>query len=197
MPAEEILEHIKKSSDTEAQVILDAAKKEASELMNQYRRDINKKAGQLKDRLEKEADSKQRLITAQMRRDAAQKEFSTKEGLIKEVFDMAWEQLKTLKGDKYNKFLKRTLAAGKTATGTPATVFCTRDEDKGFFKSGGVTVTDPPEGYLRKQTAEGGGGFIIQSQDGTINVDYTFKGIIERKMEPLRIGVAKKLFAEE
>jgi len=85
--------------------------------------------------------------------------------------------------------------AGKEATGTPCKVFCVRDADRSFFKD--VGVEDPPEGYLKKQIAEGGGGFIIQSQDGSVTVDYTFKGIIERKMEPLRIGVAKSLFAKE
>ena len=114
MPADEILDHIEKTSDTEAQEVIEAARAEAAELMKEYRKEIDKKASQLRDRLEKDAESKRRLIIAKMRRDAAQQEFATRESLIKEVFDMAWEELKTLKGDKYTGFLERSLEAGKT-----------------------------------------------------------------------------------
>jgi vacuolar-type H+-ATPase subunit E/Vma4 len=173
MPAEEILDHIKQTSDEEVKEILTGAAKEATAYITGQRGDIQKKASKLKDRLDKEAEAKKRLIIAKMRRDAAQKEFATKEALIKETFDMAWDSLKSMSTDRY------------------------KDKDKAFFKSKDTTVEDPPDGYLKKQIAEGGGGFIIQSQDGSVTVDYTFKGIIERKMEPLRIGVAKILFAEE
>jgi vacuolar-type H+-ATPase subunit E/Vma4 len=197
MPAEDILDHIKQTSDEEVKEILDAAAKEATAYITGQRGEIQKNASKLKDRLDKEAEAKKRLIIAKMRRDAAQKEFATKEALIKETFDMAWESLKKMSKDRYNGFLKRSLEAGKEATGTPCRIFCARKEDEAFFKSKDTTVEDPPDGYLKKQIAEGGGGFIIQSQDGSVTVDYTFKGIIERKMEPLRIGVAKILFAEE
>ena len=197
MPAEEILDHIKKTSETEKAQIIAAAKKEASDYIEGQKGEIEKNASRLKDRLDKEAEAKKRLIIAKMRRDAAQKEFATKEALIKETFDMAWESMKNMTGDRYDGFLKRSLEAGKESTGTPCVIFCVRDQDKKFFKSKDSAVLDPPDGYLKKQIAEGGGGFIIQSQDGSITVDYTFKGIIERKMEPLRIGVAKILFAEE
>jgi len=195
MPADEILDHIKKTSEEEAKAVLDAANKEASELKEEYKSQTDKSVSALQDKLEKEAQGKKRLIIAKMGRQAAQKEFKTKEALIKEAFDMAWESLKDLHGDNYTGFLKRSYEAGKAATGTPCRVFVVRDKDKGLFK--GESVEDPPDGYLKKQIAEGGGGFIIQSGDASITVDYTFKGIIARKMDSLRIGAAKKLFAEE
>ena len=195
MPAEEILDHIKKSSDTEVKAILDAAATEAADYLVAQRKEIDKKSSQLEDRLNKEAEGKKRLIIAKMRREAAQKEFATKEELIQEAFDMAWEKLKNLTGDTYNGFLTRSFEAGKEATGTPCRLFCVRDADRKFFKD--VSVEDPPDGYLKKQIAEGGGGFIIQSEDGSVTVDYTFKGIIERKIESLRIGVAKSMFGQE
>jgi len=122
MPAEEILDHIERTSDEETKAILDAAAKEATAYIEEQRIEIKKKASQLEDRLNKEAEGKKRLIIAKMRREAAQKEFATKEELIQEAFDMAWEKLMNLTGDlryvsaaEYAAFASTPQASGAAA----------------------------------------------------------------------------------
>jgi vacuolar-type H+-ATPase subunit E/Vma4 len=61
-----------------------------------------------------------------------------------------------------------------------------RDVDRQIAKEIGVMATREKINAL--------GGVIVRTKDGNREIDNTFDGILDRRMEEIRIKVAKKLF---
>lgn len=195
---EDILKSIRESSRSESDRILEEAKREANAILKERRTEYKTELRSTKEALKKEQDNKYNLVLAKANRKAAQIEFQEKERLIQQTIQLAWDKLLKLKDKNYDKFLSAVIARGKGTAGTPCLVYCVRPEDEmKVGKGSGVQVSKPDTDFLKNQLESGGGGVIITSPDGSILLDYTFKGLLERKNDTIRIGVSQRLFEEE
>ncbi|TFG06338.1 hypothetical protein EU522_01735 [Candidatus Thorarchaeota archaeon] len=129
---------------------------------------------------------------------------NTKEGIMKEVLDSAWDQATKRVGKAdYKMILTRLAVQGGAALDVdeieillPDGIKTTIDEDevaKAIKEQTGRT----PSVKISKEKIRASGGLIVRAKDGTKWVDNTFEARQERHDSDIRDAIATILFGQE
>jgi len=184
MALEKLIQRIESDAENEANQIIEDARRRAEEIIEEAKKRAEKEARDIEARGEKEAARLREKTLASARRDARELEIQAKEEVIRECIDRAKEDLKRLKGKKYEDAIKKFIEDGKKSLGD-CVVVPSREQDRKIAEKMGVKAEGKVDSI---------GGVIIRSRDGVREIDSTFESIMERKMGELRILVANELF---
>ncbi|HIH97733.1 MAG TPA: hypothetical protein HA346_01810 [Thermoplasmata archaeon] len=187
MGIDKIIERIEQSAGERIGAILKEAERQVKEIKERAKREAEEAGKKLEVETEEKCGIVEERLTSNARQQAKREMLLTKEELIKEAFDRAREKLTQLKESEYREILKKMLEEGKRLAGAECVVVPCKAKDGEYIKSLGYQVS--------KESVKGSGGAIIRSKDGSISVDQTFEGIIDRNWNELRIKVARALFS--
>jgi V/A-type H+-transporting ATPase subunit E len=190
MTIENIIQKIKAETTAEVGKILN----DANSIVAEYNKDARKEMGlKLKDiraEGEKRITIMRNIHLSEARRMTRKSILNAKEELIQQCFDQAQDRLQNLSGDEYRKIMNGLIDQSLKLVGNKGIVTLTRSEDKAIFST-------MPNITVKPDIIPGLGGLIMESQDGKIVVDNTFKALIRRQKEDIRTEVAKILYPEE
>ncbi|HDQ15670.1 MAG TPA: hypothetical protein ENN45_01255 [Bacteroidetes bacterium] len=186
MSAEKIIQQIEKDSEKEIKEIIKEAEKQAKDILDSAKKEAKLDAEKILTNGKNQSENIKRILISKANQDNKKETMNTREKIIDECFVKAHHELSILKGEKYEKLVKRLMQNGYKKIGSNCVVHTSKDEDKKIAKEIGIPVGG---------TIESAGGIILRSKDGRITLDYTFNGILKREKDKLRIKVGKLLFS--
>jgi V/A-type H+-transporting ATPase subunit E len=190
MTIENIIKKIEAETKAEVNKILNDTQKEAKAIKLEAKTQIQEKLNASKKEGQKRITIIRNIHLSEARRNARRITLSAKEELINECFRQAKERLRNLKGDEYRRVLQKLINEALPHIGNKGTATLTREEDKSIIGS-------IPNISVKPKIIPGFGGLILESEDGKVVVDNTFKAILERKKDDIRTEVAKILYPDD
>ena len=186
MSAEKIIEQIKKDSEKEVKQILSEAEKQAKSILNAAKKDAEAEAKEVLDRGKKQSENLNKILVSKANQDIKRDIMNAREEVIDECFSKARHKLSNLKGEDYEKLVRKLIADGQKKLGENCSVMVTRDADKKLAEELGIKI----DGRI-----ESSGGIILRSADRKVRLDYTVDGILKRDKNKIRIKVGRLLFS--
>ena len=185
MTAEKIIEQIKEDSQKEIEQILKDAKKQATHILKEAKKEAEQESDKILSDGTRQSENIKKILISKARQDAKRDVMNTRETIIDECFTEAHHRLSILKGNDYEKMVKKFIEDGQKKLGRNCTVLITRDTDKKIVEDLEINIAG---------TVESSGGVVLKSADGKITLDHTFNGILKREKDKIRIKVGKLLF---
>jgi vacuolar-type H+-ATPase subunit E/Vma4 len=186
MSAEKIIEQIKKDSDKEIKQIQKDAEKQVKIILDTSKKKAEMEVIKIQNDSKIEAENLKKILISKASQDSKREIMNAREKIIDDCFTKAHSELSKLKGKEYNFIVKRLIEDGVKKLGKNCKIMVSREEDKKIAQEAGVTVDG---------TIESSGGVVIKSSDGKILLDHTFKGILYREKNRIRIEIGKLLFS--
>lgn len=186
MSAEEIINQIKKDSQTEIKQIQRETEKQIETIVNNAKQEAEVEAEKILADGKKQSENVKKILVSKASQDVKQDLLKAKEKIIEECFVKAHHELSVLTETKYKKIVTSLMKDGKQKLGGNCTVLVCRDVDKKIAKELGLQISG---------TIETCGGIMLKSTDGRVTLDHTFDGILHREKDKLRIKVGKLLFS--
>ncbi len=185
-----IISKIKSEAEEEANKIIREAEEEAKKIIDNAKREAELLRERILARGRDSAKAEKQRILASAKLSAKRKIEETKEGIIKEVFDKALEKIKNVEADNYKNTLKRLIKSSVEVLGSKDVRIKVRKEDRGLVEDI-IKELD-----IKAEISEelDSMGVVVESPDESLIIDNRFERILERKMDELRIKVAKELF---
>ncbi len=187
MSLESLIERIEHDASHQAEQIIAEAEQRADQIIREAREQAEKEAEDIRMQGEKQATRVRDKTLAVARRKAREARRQAKEQVMQDCLREIRRHLAEVNGDAYETHVRRSIQQGKKRFGD-CTVLVSRDTDKDIAASLDV----PVEGNI-----DSIGGVVIQSADGSRQLDETFESIMERRMGDIRILMAEHLFEEE
>ena len=196
-----IIELIEKKTDTETErIIAEAEDFKAERLANAKKRAKQIEEG-IAGKAQREADSEIARYEASAKLRAKYRILETKEALMKEVFDSAWEEIKKgVKGESYAQTVTKLAIDGAVPLqeseielvlpeGQKVNID-TSETSAAITRATGIKT----KVSISKETVRATGGVIVRSKDGTKWVDNTYDARLERLDTKIRDLVSASLF---
>ena len=172
--AERIIEHILDDAKAKAAEIKAEAALKSREAAGEAQKEAVRRQEQILGRARDEAAERKRRILGAAQRDARKDKLAVKQELIAAAFKQSLEELCAVDDRSYSSILQRVLLA--------ADLNCALEK---AGKLGGV--------ILAEETRQIQGGFILQS--GGVEINCSFKALLEAQRDELEPEVAGILFA--
>lgn len=186
MSAEKIIEQIKKDAEQEVKQILSDAEKQAEHLINEVKQQAEKEAESILSDGQKQSENIRKIRVSQAHQEAKRDIMNAREEIIEECFNRAKEKLVSLPDEEYEKIVTQLIKQGSKKIPGSYVLLTTRELDKKIARKQNIPV---------KGTVNASGGVILQSEDGNLQVDNTFEGILKREKDLIRVKVGKLLFS--
>jgi V/A-type H+-transporting ATPase subunit E len=193
MALTDIKKRIEEDAKKEAEEILEKAKKQAEKIRKHSEEEKQKLQEEYDRKLEKEKPEifERRKIVARL--DVQKMKLGAKRTLIDQVFNTALGKLQQMETEEYAKFMKSLLKeASEEGKGV---VIPGRDEKvinadwiRQFNEENGT------EAELSEERLPEKGGFIYRK--GDIDINCTFKMLVDSIREDLEAGIVKSLFSD-
>lgn len=189
-------------AEEKAKAIVRDAEKTKKDVLEEKRKEGEREAEKILRSGMEEADSLKRQKVAEARLKAKQMTIASREEVINETMEKCKEKLTVLtSSQEYAETLRKLVEQGGIGLG---------GGDLEIVLGGKVTKTAIDLGSIAKQIEEKTGkktaisvaqeksksigGVIVRKADGSIIIDNTFEGRIERILRDVRIRIAKILF---
>jgi V/A-type H+-transporting ATPase subunit E len=185
MSLEKIIQKINKDADSEAGSIIQEADQKAKNILTQGQQETRSIIEKMERDHEKDIEGLKKKMLSAARREVRHMTMRAKEEVIIDCFSQAEKYLGDLKGQEYATLIKTLMLKAKPLV-KKGVVIPSRDMDKKIARELGFRV-DP-----HKITSLG--GVRIQDEDGSMEIDNTFEGLLTRKHNEIRIKIAKMLF---
>ncbi len=186
MSAEKIIDQIKKDSQKEINKILKDAEKEAEIIITTAKEEAKKQVEKIQADGKIQSENITKINVSKAKQDMKREIMNAREKIIDECFVKAHHKLSTLSEQKYKNIVRKLMRDGQKKLSRGCTVMTSRPTDKQIAKDLGLQITG---------SVESSGGIILMSNDGRIQLDHTFDGILKREKEKIRIKVGKLLFS--
>lgn len=186
MSAEKIIEEIKKDSEKEVKQILNEVKKQAASILENSKKEAQAESEKIISDGKKQSENIKKILISKANQDAKREVIKAQEEIIEECFTKAHHELSILKGNDYEKLVKKLIEDGRKKLGGECSIIISREADKKIAENLGIRLG----GYV-----ETSGGVILKSLDGRVTLDRTFDGILKREKSKIRIKVGKLLFS--
>jgi V/A-type H+-transporting ATPase subunit E len=185
MSEEKIIEQIKKDSETEVKQIQREAENQVKSILETAKRETKIEAEKILNNGMKKSENLKKILVSKANQDVKRDIMNARETIIEKCFTKAHHELSILKGENYEKLVRKLIKDGQEKLGGGYTVLVTRAVDKKIAKDLGINITG---------TVESSGGVVLKSADGKVTLDHTFDGILKRERNKIRIKVGKLLF---
>lgn len=200
-----LLEEIERRAEAESKRIIEEARAEAQKIISSAEA---KSAELLKATFEPEALARRRRILSTSELEGRRKLIKTKDELVSQVFQKAFEQLKKMAeegGNKYYEFLYNLILEAAREIGEETLVAKVNQRDYQYTNSNLKSIEErlskdlgmKVKLKLSEEKYDGVGGVILGNEDGSKTYYNTIEGRIRRLEDTLRIQVGKILFMEE
>jgi vacuolar-type H+-ATPase subunit E/Vma4 len=186
MTAEKIIEQIKKDSEKEISQILKDTKEQANRIIKETKEEAQQESEKILTEGKKQAANIKRILISKANQDAKRELMNAREKIIKKCFSKAHHELSILKGQKYEKIVRKLIVDGRKKLGETGSLFVTREDGKKIATELGIKI----DGYV-----ESSGGVVLKSSDGRVILDHTFDGILKREKDKMRPMVGQILFS--
>jgi vacuolar-type H+-ATPase subunit E/Vma4 len=186
MSAEKIIEQIKKDTEKEVKHIKQEAEKQAKTIIEFAKDKAKLEAEKILKNGIKQSENLKKILMAKANQEIKKEIMNAKEKIIGNCFTKAHHELSILKGEKYERIVRKLIKDGQEKLGRKCIVLITRDADKKIAKELGINVVGK---------IESSGGIILKSTDEKIILDHTFDGILKREKDKIRIKVGSLLFS--
>ncbi|KYK25989.1 hypothetical protein AYK20_09165 [Thermoplasmatales archaeon SG8-52-1] len=186
MSAEKIIEQIKKDSEKEVKHIKQEAEKQAKAIIESAKDKAKLEAEKILKNGINQSENLKKILLSKASQDVKKEIMNAKEKIIENCFTKAHHELSILKGEKYEKIVRKLIKDGQEKLGRKCIVLTTRDADKKIARDLGINIVG---------TIESSGGIILKSTDEKIILDHTFDGILKREKDKIRIKVGSLLFS--
>lgn len=186
MSAEKIIEQIKKDSEKEIKQIIGEAEKQAKNIIQTAKNEAKVEAEKMLETGKQRSENLGRVLISKANNDAKREFMNAKEKIIDECFTKAHHELSILKGERYERLVRKLIKEGQEKLGNDCTVLVARDVDKKIATDFGIKIMG---------TIDSCGGVILRSADGKVTLDQTFDSILQREKDKIRIIVGKLLFS--
>ena len=186
MSAEKIIEQIKKDTEKEVKQIKQEAKKQAKAIIEYAKEKAKIDAEKILTNGKNQSGNLKKILLSKANQDVKKEIMNAKEKIIENCFTKAHHELSILKGEKYERIVRKLIKDGQEKLGRKCIVLVTRDTDKKIARDLGINVVG---------TIESSGGIILKSTDQKIILDHTFDGILKREKDKIRIKVGNLLFS--
>ncbi|AJC71542.1 MAG: V-type ATP synthase subunit E [Thermococcus sp.] len=193
--AELIIQEINRAAEQKIQYILSEAREEAEKLKEEARKRAQAQAEWILRKAKTRAAIEKQRIIANAKLEVRKKKLAVQEELIGEVLSAMKEKLAALPEDEYFEVLVGLAKEAVGELGIEKIIVRSNEKTLRLIESrinefservgADVSAGEPIECI---------GGVLVESPDGTIKVDNTFDGRIERLESELRAAIAKALF---
>ena len=186
MALEDILSRIKEETDREIDTIIGEAKVEKEKRLKEAQRVLEEEKEREIKKAKVSIENWKKAEIAKIKQEARKKIIQLKEGIIKECFNEVLERFKKIDGQSYRKIVEKWMKSAMAEIGNDIVIIAFRDEDREVAEKLGLEVKKGKEKVL--------GGFIAQSKDGDVIIDYRIESIMEREKNTLRAEIGNLLF---
>ncbi|MBN1391032.1 MAG: V-type ATP synthase subunit E [Candidatus Thermoplasmatota archaeon] len=200
MAIEDMIGRIIEEAEVEKQRILTEARSEAERIRVGSRKKVDAEISEMESRLTKEIEQTMNVSLSDGKRKAREALLSAKEELIWDAMSAVRERIKHLSDDELGSYLHLMLSRTLGMLGDDAVVYAVGDRDLKVL-SNERTMVRVLEGHLmdrepfsRFKGKELLGGFIAADRKGSMVVDMTFQGLMDRNEERIRETIAEHLF---
>lgn len=191
---ETILNEVLDESRDKAQGILDAAKKKASEEISRVKNELNEKEKTDMQAAQEAAKDILERSTSAAQRKGRQIILEKKQKLIEAAIDAAYQALLQMDDETYEQFVLRRLAAyPENLSGILH--FVPRDGEIVSKNLKKELKKQHPGFLIDEEPLSADGGFLLSL--GQIEVDMTFRSLLDENMELLRDEANRLLFGQE
>ncbi len=199
-----IIEIIKSKTATQAEQIVKEAEAYKEERLKQAKQRAKTIVAEATEKAERQAGSEIGKYQASAHLKSKYKILESKEAIMKEVLDGAWETVTKKVGKAgYDQILNRLAVEGGSALQT--------EDIEILFPGGGKSTVDAakvaievnkqtgtkPKISISKETVRASGGLIVRSKDGEKWVDNTYEARMERLENEIRDKIASILFGKD
>lgn len=192
---EKILERIQAGADLQAAEILDAAKAEAADILNQADAATEAQSAALVDKTREQAELIGRIADSGSELEGRKLLLSLRQELIAGVIDEALKRLRALPTEQYFSVCER-LACRFADKGEGEIVFSKADRERlpgGFMDALNAKLADKGARLtLASDTAESDGGFVLRY--GGIEENCSFAAIVDQHRDSLSDQLSRILF---
>ena len=185
MSAEKIIEQIAKDSENEIKKIIKNAEEQADNIIKSAKKETEREAEKILLDSKQQSENIKKILISKANQDTKREIMNSREQIIEQCFTKAHHVLSIMKGNNYEKIVKKLIDEGMKKLGGKCTLLVSRSADKKVAEALGIKI----DGRV-----ESSGGVILKSMDGRIVLDYTFDGILKREKEKIRRNVGKILF---
>lgn len=202
MGLEDMLKKIDEEARSEADAIMDKARKEAETTRGQKSSEVTAEIREMEEKLEKEISSIRNVHISDGRRRSRQVLLSAKEELILESLSEIRRRLSSMVGTELDLFLLPLYEKALSILGSDMKVYPIREADRSaLVQKGEVELIiegneDLPSSISRFKGKDMLGGFIATTSDGSRVVNMSFLGILEKEEDRIREIIASTLFKE-
>ncbi len=186
MSAEKIIEQIKKDTEKEVKYIKQEAEKQAKAIIETAKDKAEVEAEKILKNGINQSENLKKILLSKANQDVKKEIMNSKEKIIENCFTKAIHELSILKGEKYERIVRKLIKDGQEKLGKKCVLFITRDVDKKIARDLGINVVG---------TTESSGGILLKSVDEKIILNHTFDGILKREKDKIRIKVGSLLFS--
>ena len=186
MTAEKIIEQIKKDSEKEINQILKEAEEQASRIISDIKKEAEQESDKILSEGKKQSENIMKILVSKANQDIRRDIMNAREKIIDDSFTKAHHELSILKGERYEKLVKKLIEDGQKKLGEDCKIFVTRGIGKKIAEKLGLKIAG---------NVESSGGVVLKSADGKVTLDHTFDGILKREKDKIRIKVGKNLFS--
>ncbi|MFX0045220.1 MAG: V-type ATP synthase subunit E [Candidatus Hermodarchaeota archaeon] len=196
-----IIELIEKKIDTETVRIIAEAERFKAERLASAKKRAKEIEEDIAGKAQREADSEIARYEASAKLRAKYRILETKEALMKEVLDSAWEEItKGVKGKSYAQNVTRLAIDGAVPLQESEIELVLPEGQKANLDTseiaGAITKATgiKTKVSISKETVRATGGVIVRSKDGSKWVDNTYEARLERLDTKIRDLVSSTLF---
>ena len=199
-----IIEIIKSKTKAECDKIIAEAEEFKKQRLEKAKESAKSITEEIAGKAEREADAEVAKYHASAKLQAKYRLLESKEAIMNEVFDTAWDKLqKSVLDKKYDKTVANLAVNGGASLQEPDIELVLPEGQKVSLGVAELAKTISKESGVKtsvsisKETVRATGGVIVRSKDGTKWVDNTYDARKERFDASLRDRVASTLFTEK
>lgn len=182
MGLEKVVDEVLSSGKKRAENILKSAEKDSEQILSEARNKAEemKNEAELSARKEMERIRKQQLSIAEI--EAKKIRMEAERRILDEIYDKVRAELSNLPGDENERIVKKLIERGIKEC--PNGVFYSNRRDLALLRKMGVRVGGEI-GCI--------GGIVIESEDGSMRIDYTYDRMLEELWKGMLREVHKSL----
>ena len=190
MALEELLQVLRRETEAEAAAILAAARAEAEAIQARCEADLAARSGSFQSEQDTVRRSAVELAVTQARRESRRDMLEARERMLARVFARAQEQFpEALRTTEYQAALSTQVSEALNCLAARAgTVRCHPDLAPAL-----TPLLNTRQGITVTVDASVGSGFKVASDDGTVEIDGTLEGRLERTRNRMKQAVMAAL----
>jgi V/A-type H+-transporting ATPase subunit E len=191
---ENITQRIKKDATQKAQKKINEAKRQAEEILKQSQKELERQKKALELETDKTIKIQRSRAISEGKLESRKMMLNAKEEIITNAFEQANQRLAELDSAQKERYLSKAIKGAVAELGSDVTALCNQKDAALVMKvakkvDSKIKVSSEGIDYI--------GGVVIRANDGSVQIDATFEGLLNRMRNDLRREIAGILFTQD